>query len=121
GYAIITGTLISDPSYVLYAVIQTSADGVVKATLEEANAPNYVYATFKLDENTEIKKIVTKGGAVIAPTAKEKVGYAFSGWIGENGEDVYNITKDTTFLPTYVKATKSYSGKTVSILGDSIT
>ncbi|MFA7435994.1 MAG: GDSL-type esterase/lipase family protein [Bacilli bacterium] len=121
GYAIITGTLISDPSYVLYAVIQTSADGVVKATLEEANAPNYVYATFKLDENTEIKKIVTKGGAVIAPTAKEKVGHAFSGWIGENGEDVYNITKDTTFLPTYVKATKSYSGKTVSILGDSIT
>lgn len=120
GYAIITGTYISDPNYVLYAVVHTSADGVVKVTIAEANEPNYVYATFKLDENTTIKKIVTRGGSVIPPTANSKEGFKFNGWVGTNGEDIYNITKDTTFVATYIEANESYAGKTISILGDSI-
>jgi uncharacterized repeat protein (TIGR02543 family) len=121
GYAIITGTLISDNSYVLYCVIQTTPDGVFKASLEEANAINYVYATFIIDEATRIRKVVAKGGSVIPPTAKEKEGYVFAGWVGENGEDIYNITKDTTYTAKYLEGTNSYAGKTVSILGDSIT
>ncbi len=120
GYAIIKATLNSDPNYVLYCVIKTSVDGVTKATLEEANAPNYVYATFNLDDGTSVKKMVTKGGHVIPPTPTPKEGYVFVGWEGENGEDIYNISKDTTYNAKYIKGSKSYAGKTISVLGDSI-
>lgn len=121
GYAIITGTLTSDPTYVLYCVIQTSADGVQKVSLEEANKPNYVYATFNFEGGKTIKKIATKGGFVIPPTPDAKDGFAFVGWEGENGETIYNITKDTTFNAKYVEGINSYVGKTISIIGDSIT
>lgn len=121
GYAIITGTLKTDANVVYYCVIQTSADGVVKTTLEEANAPNFVVSTFRMNETDTIQKTVQKGGFVIAPTAPEKPGYTFTGWVGENQETIYNITKDTTFIPTYTLGTQSYSGKTISVLGDSIT
>ncbi|MFA6627937.1 MAG: InlB B-repeat-containing protein [Bacilli bacterium] len=121
GYAIITGTLKTDSSVVYYCVIQTSADGVVKATLEEANAPSYVFATFQLSDEVNIEKIVQKGGFAVAPTAPVKEGYIFTGWVGENQETIYNITHDTTFVPTYIAGNHSYAGKTISILGDSIT
>ena len=55
------------------------------------------------------------------PTAPFKEGYIFTGWVGENQETIYNITKDTTFFPTYTEGQKSYAGKTISVLGDSIT
>lgn len=120
GYAIITATLKSNPSIVYYAIIQTSADGVEKISIEEANAPNYVRATFKLSETQLIEKVVQKGGFTTPPTPLEKEGYIFTGWVGENKESIYNITKDTTFIPTYTEGNKSYAGKTISILGDSI-
>lgn len=121
GYAMITATLKADPSVVYYCIIRTSADGIVKATLAEANAPNYVVATFQMSETETIEKTVQKGGFVIAPTAPFKEGYIFTGWVGENQETIYNITKDTTFFPTYTEGQKSYAGKTISVLGDSIT
>lgn len=121
GYTIITATLKTDPSVVYYCIIQTSANGIVKATLEEANDPNYVIATFRMNETETIEKMVQKGGFVIAPTAPNKDGSIFTGWIGENQETIYNITKNTTFIPTYTLGQKSYAGKTISVLGDSIT
>ncbi len=121
GYAMITATLKADTSVIYYCIIQTSADGIVKATLAEANAPNYVVASFRMSETETMEKIVQKGGFVIAPTAPNKEGYIFTGWIGENGETIYNITKNTTFVPTYTEGQKSYAGKTISVLGDSIT
>ena len=120
GYAVIIGTYKANPSVIYYCVIKTSADGVFKTTLEEANAPNYVTVTFKLSDTETIEKVVQKGGFVIPPTPKEKAGYVFTGWVGEKGEDIYNIIQDTTFIPTYQAGSKSYAGKTVSILGDSI-
>lgn len=121
GYAIITATLISDPTYVLYCVIKTLADGVTKVTLEEANSASYVYATFNMEDGTTVKKIVAKGGYVIPPTATPKDGYTFVGWKGLNGESIYNINQDTTYEAKYVLGDASYLGKTVSVLGDSIT
>ena len=91
-----------------------------KVTLEEANAPSYVYATFNYEDGSSTKKIVSKGGYVIPPTPTLKEGYTFVGWEGLNGETIYNITKDTTFIAKYVEGTKSYAGKTISVLGDSI-
>ncbi|MGI6710488.1 MAG: InlB B-repeat-containing protein [Bacilli bacterium] len=121
GYAIITATLKTDSNIVYWCVIKTTADGVVKASLEEANAPSFVTATFKLSETEEVEKIVQKGGFAIAPTPYEKEGYIFTGWKGEADETIYNITKDTTFIPTYEEGTNSYAGKTISLIGDSIT
>ncbi len=121
GYAIITATLKSNSTIVYYCVIQTSADGVVKSTIEEANSPSYATVRFKLSDTNIVEKIVSKGGFAIAPTPLEKSGYTFTGWVGENNESIYNITKDTTFIPTYELGSKSYAGKTISVLGDSIT
>lgn len=121
GYAIITATLKTNTSIVYYCVVQTSASGVVKATLEEANAPSFVTASFRMNDTETITKTVQKGGFAIAPTAPTKEGYTFTGWVGENQETIYNVTQNTTFVPTYAVGTKSYAGKTISILGDSIT
>ena len=121
GYAIITATLKTNASIVYYCVIQTSADGVVKSTIEEANSPSYATVRFKLSDTNIIEKIVSKGGFAIAPTPLEKTGYTFTGWVGENNETIFNIIKDTTFVPTYELGSKSYAGKTISVLGDSIT
>lgn len=121
GYAIISATLKTNPSVVYYCVIQTSADGVKKATIEEANAPSYVTAFFKMTEEETVTKIVAKGGFATPPPAPHKEGYIFTGWVGANQETTYNITKDTLFLPTYTIGPKTYAGKTISILGDSIT
>lgn len=120
GYAVIKATLKTDPNVVYYCVIQTTADGVKKVSLEEANAPQYVTVKFKPSDDEEIKKIVQKGSYVVPPTAPHRNGYIFTGWVGENGEEIYNITKDTTFIPTYEVGNKSYAGKTISVLGDSI-
>lgn len=122
GYAIIKGTLNTDPNYVLYLVIKTTVDGVFASSIEEANQPQYVYATFRFEDGSSVRKVVNKGGHVIPPTPAEKAGYIFVGWEGENGETIYNIDQDTTFYPNYVEGNteKSYVGKTVSVLGDSI-
>lgn len=121
GYTMIIGKQINNPSVVLYCFIKTSAEGVEKVTLEEAQRPEYVYATFDFEDGTTIRKMTSKGGFVVAPTPKEKEGYAFVGWFGPNDEPIYNITKDTTFKAKYVQGKNKYVGKTVSFLGDSIT
>ena len=121
GFAIITATLKEDPTVVYYCIVKTSINGVAKATLQEATAPNYVTVRFRMSNAEIIEKIVQKGGFVIAPTAPVKEGSIFTGWVGENGETIYNITKDTTYIPTYTLGQNSYAGKTISILGDSIT
>ncbi len=121
GYAIITGTLKADSNVVYYCVAKTSADGIVKSSIEEANAPNFVTATFVMEGSTPITKIVQKGSYVVPPTAPARAGFFFTGWVGEAGETIYNITSNTTFNPTYAAGSKSYAGKTISVLGDSIT
>ncbi|MGI6710489.1 MAG: InlB B-repeat-containing protein [Bacilli bacterium] len=121
GYAIITATLKTNSSVVYWCVIKTSADGVVKSSLEEANAPNYVTVTFKLSDTQTVQKPVLKGGFAVAPTPLPKFGHIFTGWVGQNGETIYNISKNTTFIPTYEVGANSYAGKTISVLGDSIT
>ena len=121
GYAIISGVNKTNPSLIVYCIIETSSDGVTRTTLEIAQAPNYVYATFDFEDGTKIRKITSKGGFVVAPTPKEKAGYAFTGWYGPDGEATFDIKKDTTFKATYVLGNNKYAGKTVSFLGDSIT
>ncbi len=120
GFAVIKGVYTLDPTKVYYAVIRTSPEGVVKSSLEEANQPNYVNVTFELDENTTITKVVKLGGFVIPPTANYKEGYSFAGWKNDDGAELFNITEELVFKPTYVSAEKTYAGKTISILGDSI-
>lgn len=120
GFAIITATLNSNPSVVYYCIVHATVDGVRKVTLDEISGDNFVKARFMISETEIVEKITIKGGSVVPPTPPKKEGYIFTGWVGQDNEKIYNITKDTIYLPTYVEGKTSYAGKTVSILGDSI-
>lgn len=119
GFAVITGTLKSDPTYIINCVIKTSTNGVEFSSVEEANKIDLVNVTFvgMNDEVIEVQK-VKRGGYAYLPTPKEYEGYAFVGWDKDN----WNITEDCEFKAIYDKTkTNPYVGKTFSFLGDSLT
>ena len=60
------------------------------------------------------KRVSVNGTYGNLPTPT-KSGYTFIGWSGE----IYNITTNTTFEANYIEGESDFSGKTVSILGDS--
>ena len=117
GYAIIRAENIKDSSIVGYAVIKVTADGVFISSVEEANTKVEYEVTFT-DENGKIitTQKVEQNKSAVLPTPPIKEGYTFVGWSGKH----YNIEENMTFEPTYVKGTSDFVGKTVSILGDSI-
>ena len=80
GYAVIIGTYKANPSVIYYCVIKTSADGVFKTTLEEANAPNYVTVTFKLSDTKQLKSS-TKRWICYSANSKRKSWICFY-WLG---------------------------------------
>lgn len=117
GYAIIRAELITDPSVVGYCVIKVNADGVQISSIEDANNKK----TFKVDFMDESGNIINtqtveESMSAELPTPPTKEGYTFVGWSGDH----FNIQSDTTLEPAYVKGSSDFVGKTVSILGDSI-
>ena len=116
GYGIIKAVNINDPSIVLYAVVKTTTEGIFISTIEEANTKIEYEVTFT-DENGNVIETqkVEEGKSATPPTPPKKEGYTFIGWSGE----IYNITKNTTFEANYIEGESDFSGKTVSILGDS--
>ena len=116
GYGIIKAVNINDPSIVLYAVVKTTTEGIFISSIEEANTKVEYEVTFT-DENGNVIETqkVEEGKSATPPTPPKKEGYTFIGWSGE----IYNITTNTTFEANYIEGESDFSGKTVSILGDS--
>lgn len=118
GYGIIKAQNKNDPSIIGYAVVYAGAEGVVISSIEEANTKIEFEVTFTDENGTVIEtQKVEKGKAATLPTPPGKEGYTFVGWSGEH----YNIQENITLEPTYVEGKADFSGKTISILGDSIT
>lgn len=117
GYCVLTGTLISNSSVTLNCFIKVSSEGIECATEEEVNTITICNVIFK-GKNGEIIKIAKcqKGGNVIYPVPPVYDGYTFTGWDKVN----YNIKSDTIITATYKEGSDNYTGKSFSIIGDSI-
>ena len=117
GFGIIKAVYNSDPSKVYYAVVKATTDGIFISSIEEANTKVEYEVTFT-DESGNIIETqkVEEGKSATPPTPPKKEGYTFVGW----SAPIYNITENITLEANYVAGSSDFSGKTVSILGDSI-
>ena len=118
GYCILTATLKTDPNYFINCVIHCTNEGVSFSNEDEANNIELVTVTFVDQNNKTIStQKVVKGGSAILPKMPDIAGYAFYGFDHDN----FGIKEDTTFKAIYLKdKTNNLNGKTISILGDSI-
>ena len=117
GFAIIKATYIDDPSIVGYAVVKATSEGVFISSIEEANTKVEYEVTFTDEDGNVIDtQKVEEGKTATLPTPPAKPGYTFYGW----SEAHYGISSNITLEPTYIEGESDFAGKTVSILGDSI-
>lgn len=117
GFAILKAVYNADPTIIGYAVIKTTPDGVFISSLEEANDKTKYTVTFiDKDGNTIKTEEVEKGKTATYPTPPTVAGLCFVGWSAEN----FNVESNMTIQANYIEGDYSFSGKTVSILGDSI-
>ena len=117
GFAIIKATYIDDPSIVGYAVVKATSEGVFISSIEEANTKVEYEVTFTDEDGNVIDtQKVEEGKTATLPTPPAKPGYTFYGW----SEAHYGISSNITLEPTYIEGESDFVGKTVSILGDSI-
>ena len=117
GFGIIKAVYNNDPTKVFYAVVKTTTEGIFISTIEEANTKIEYEVTFT-DENGNVIETqkVEEGKSATPPTPPKKEGYTFIGWSG----DTFGVTENLTLEPNYVEGESDFAGKTVSILGDSI-
>lgn len=117
GYAVIQAVNNNDKSIVICCVVKATAEGIFISTVEEANTKVSYQVTF-VDEAGEVIEVQTveQYKNAILPTPPVKDGWTFVGWDKEH----VNITSDLIIGPTYIEGTSNFAGKTVSILGDSI-
>ena len=117
GYAVIQAVNNTDKSIVVCCVVKATAEGIFISSVEEANTKVTYQVTF-VDEAGEVIEVQTveqyKNATLPTPPVKE--GWTFVGWDKEH----VNITSDLIIGPTYIEGTSNFAGKTVSILGDSI-
>ena len=117
GITYIKAELKSDTTKVGYILIKTSSDGVVGITEAEANKFISYKVTFKdIDGNVLSSQTVKEGGNAVVPDIPLVDGKVFDGWNGK----FYDVTKDTEVQAKYRNGTSKYAGKTLSILGDSM-
>lgn len=117
GITYIKAELKSDTTKVGYILIKTSSDGVVGITEAEANKFISYKVTFKdIDGNVLSSQTVKEGGNAVVPDIPLVDGKVFDGWNGK----FYDVTKDTEVQAKYRNGTNKYAGKTLSILGDSM-
>lgn len=117
GYAVIQAVNNTDKSIVVCCVVKATAEGIFISSVQEANTKVTYQVTF-VDEAGEVIEVQTveqyKNATLPTPPVKE--GWTFVGWDKEH----VNITSDLIIGPTYIEGTSNFAGKTVSILGDSI-
>lgn len=117
GYCILTARLKSDPSVTINCVIKVTVDGIFISSVEEANKHELVNVVFKGKNGEIIKEMkCLKGGEVTYPIPLTYEGYKFIGWDKDN----YSLNSDTVITAMYEKGNNPYTGKTFSIIGDSI-
>ena len=117
GITYIKAELKSDPSKVGYVLIKTSPTGVTAVTEAEANKFITYNVKFKdYQGNVISEQTIKEGGNATTPDVEIIDGKAFDGWNGK----FYGVTSDIEVQAKYRTGTNKYSGKTVSILGDSI-
>ena len=117
GFGIIKAVYNNDPTKVYYAVVKTTKDGIFISSIEEANTKIEYEVTFTDEDGNIIEtQKVEEGKAATAPTPPVKEGYTFVGW----SADIFGITENITLEPNYIEGSSDFAGKTVSILGDSI-
>lgn len=116
GYAKITA--IGKSSKEKYqSIIYADSKGVYLSNAEEACKVNLIKITFVGKENELIEEqYIEKGEHIIAPTPLSYSGYRFNGW----DHDLFGLEKDTTIKAKYLIGTDKYTGKLISIIGDSI-
>ncbi|MCI6014249.1 MAG: InlB B-repeat-containing protein [Coprobacillus sp.] len=117
GITVLKATYQKDPTQVGYALIQVSSDGVKAVTVEEVSKINSYKVRFR-DSNSNIflTQTVKEGFDAVLPLPPIVENKGFSGWEG----DYYNIKKDSYVRATYSLKHNRFVGKTVSILGDSM-
>ena len=117
GYAVIQAVNNTDKSIVVCCVVKATAEGIFISSVEEANTKVTYQVTF-VDEAGELIEVQTveQYKNATLPTPPVKDGWTFVGWDKEH----VNITSDLIIGPTYIEGTSNFAGKTVSILGDSI-
>lgn len=117
GICVLTATLVSDPKITYNCLIEFTGTGFKKVTLDELNSRNIYTVTFK-GKNGEVldEQRVVEGYTAIHPNVPSYEGYAFNGW----DKEAFNITCDTTITATYIEGKNRFEGKTISIIGDSI-
>ena len=117
GYAVIQAVNNTDKSIVVCCVVKATAEGIFISSVEEANTKITYQVTF-VDEAGEVIEVQTveQYKNATLPTPPVKDGWTFVGWDKEH----VNITSDLIIGPTYIEGTSNFAGKTVSILGDSI-
>lgn len=117
GYAVIQAVNNTDKSIVVCCVVKATAEGIFISNVEEANTKVTYQVTF-VDEAGEVIEVQTveQYKNATLPTPPVKDGWTFVGWDKEH----VNITSDLIIGPTYIEGTSNFAGKTVSILGDSI-
>lgn len=106
-----------DTTKVGYGLIRISSDGITSISYEEATKIVTHKVYFRDGDNNVFQiQTVKDGFDAILPTPPLKEGKGFSGYSG----DFYNVTKDVYVRATYDLKQNRFLGKTVSILGDSI-
>lgn len=117
GVCVLTATLKSNPNITYNCLIEYTGTGFKKVSLDDLKTRNIYTVTFK-GKNGEIldEQKVVEGYTAIYPNLKPYDGFKFTGW----DQDVVNITKNMTISATYASGTNEFEGKTISIIGDSI-
>ncbi len=117
GFAIITATYKTNTSLKGHMLIKVEGMVVREATASEVNQKTYYTVTF-VDENNNVIKTeeVLKGMNATLPTPPKSSGKLFYGW----DKSHVNIQTATTIKATYKTGSKSFEGKKVTIIGDSV-
>lgn len=117
GITVLKATYQKDTTQVGYALIQVTGDGVKCVTVEEVSKINTHKVHFRdSSNNIFLTQTVKEGYDAVLPTPPLEEGKGFSGWEG----DFYNIKKESYVRATYSLKQNHFVGKTVSILGDSM-
>jgi hypothetical protein len=117
GVAVLTAVFKENPSTTYNCLVEATSTGVRIVTEEELKDVKLHTVKFLGKDNEVIdEQVIPHGYTASYPSPLSYDGYAFNGW----DKDVCNITTDTVIKANYVLGTNRYEGKTMAILGDSI-
>ena len=117
GVAVLTAVFKENPSTTYNCLVEATSTGVRIVTEEELKQVKLHTVKFLGKDNEVIdEQIVPNGYTATYPVPLSYDGFAFDGW----DKDVCNITSDTVIKAKYATGTNRFEGKTMAILGDSI-